>query len=174
MSIVELHGRRYRSAPPALLKLFTFFAWLVAIALPLYVFVLFPLADMFGSAIAGGRGRVFPWRELLLVSSPLLVAAWALAAAAIGLRRGSAGAARLFAATLAVLIVIDGLLLAFYQAIRPWGVLDYRPVGGLRLSTWQFLDSLFFSAWVTGGIFLMVLLGFAVWCTRPGNRGWFG
>jgi len=155
---------------PAVLKLFTLFAWLLAIVIPLYVLLLFPLADAFGSAVAGARNHNFPWQELFLVSLPLLAGAGAMAFAARGLRRMRAAAARVFAATLAALLAIDGLLLAFYRSFRPFAALDYRPVGGLRLSTWQFLDSLFFSAWITGSVFLAVLLGFLAWYARPRNR----
>jgi len=161
------------TAVPDVLKLFALFAWLLAIVIPLYVLALFPLADAFGSAVAGARNQTFPWQELLLVSSPLLAGAVAMVYAAMGLRRKRAVAARVFAATLAALLAIDGLLLAFYRSFRPIAALDYRPVGGLRLSTWQFLDSLFFSAWITGSVFLAVLLGFLAWYPRPRNRSLF-
>jgi hypothetical protein len=166
--------RRRQAAPWVFPRLFSLIAWLVAGAVTSYVLALYPLANMLGSGIAGARGYRFQWGEFLLVASPLLLVSASMGAAAVGMRRGRNFAARLYAAALAVLIAIDGLLLVFYPGIRPWGALDYRPVRGLHLGTWQFLDSLFFSAWVTGTIFVAALLAFIVWFIRPANRAQLG
>jgi len=49
-----------------MLKLFSLIAWVVAIALPLSVLALFPLADMIGSGIAGALLSFVLWYARLV------------------------------------------------------------------------------------------------------------
>jgi len=159
--------------PSAGLKLFRIVAWVLAGFIPFYCLLLFPAFHELGSAIAGARQSYFSWPELALISLPLNLAAVGLAVAAYGLKRQREQAANCFVGSLLVLIVVDALMYFCYDLVKPWYRMDGMQVLGLGASSWRFLDSIYFSAAVTGVIFLVMLLAFILWYFKPSNRQLF-
>ena len=159
--------------PSAGLKLFRIVAWVLAGFIPLYCLLLFPLFHELGSAIAGARQSYFSWPELALISLPLNLAAMGFAAAAYGLKRQRQWAPACFVSSLLLLIVVDAVMYFSYAMVNPWYRMDGMRVLGLGSSSWRFLDSIYFSAAVTGVIFLVMLLAFILWYFKPSNRQLF-
>jgi hypothetical protein len=146
--------------PPAGSKFFRVLGWMLAWLIPVYCFLLFPVFHELGSAIAGARQSYFSWPELVLITLPLNLAAIGLALSAYGLKRQRRWAPACFMGSLSLLIVIDALMYFCYAMVKPWYRMDGMNVLGLGASSWRFLDSIYFSAPVTGVIFLAILAGF--------------
>ena len=155
------------------LKLFRVLGWVLAFLIPLYCFLLFPLFHELGSAIAGARQSYFSWPELVLITLPLDLAAIGLAMAAYGLKRQRHWAPACFISSLSLLIVVDTLMYFLYDRVKPWYRMDGMDVLGLGASSWRFLDSIYFSAAITGGIFLVLLVAFILWYLKQPGRQLF-
>jgi hypothetical protein len=159
--------------PVAGSKIFRVLGWVLAWIIPVYCFLLFPLFHQLASGIAGSRQSYFSWPELVMITLPLDLAAIGLAMASFGLKRLRRWAPACFMGSLSLLIAVDALMYFGYASVKPWYRMDGMHVLGLGASSWRFLDSIYFSAAVTGALFLTLLAAFVLWYLKLPDRRLF-